>query len=76
MSSARKHSLKKRLLADSNLCGLYGLSIEFYEDMTLDHIIPKVNGGQNTISNFQLAHEKCNKEKGNGCVPWVEYKDR
>lgn len=29
----------------------------------LDHIIPKDQGGANTIENLQLTHPKCNRRK-------------
>lgn len=32
---------------------------------TFDHIIPRSKGGQDEADNFQLAHARCNKLKGN-----------
>jgi len=36
------------------------------EDPTLDHIKPKSKGGRYfSMKNLQLAHKKCNLERGN-----------
>lgn len=32
---------------------------------TIDHIIPLSKGGKDHISNLQLAHQRCNVDKGN-----------
>lgn len=32
--------------------------------MTIDHIIPKAKGGNNSITNMQLMCRKCNMKKG------------
>ncbi len=33
------------------------------KQITIDHYIPKSKGGPEDISNFRLAHEKCNSLK-------------
>lgn len=35
-----------------------------WDRLSLDHLIPKVYAGKNTIWNFGLAHNKCNSERG------------
>lgn len=30
-------------------------------DMTLEHLVPKSNGGRNTLANYALAHAHCNR---------------
>ena len=34
------------------------------ERPTFDHIVPRSAGGPDRIENFQLAHARCNKRKG------------
>jgi len=34
------------------------------EDMTIEHLIAKSNGGTNALHNLYLAHDWCNKEAG------------
>lgn len=58
--SARKHLLRK-----SNLCALCRKPIETMKDVTIDHIVPLSKGGHDGLTNLQLAHMKCNNEKGN-----------
>jgi 5-methylcytosine-specific restriction endonuclease McrA len=36
---------------------------------TLDHIVPRSKGGRNAIANLRLAHEECNRKRGDGPVP-------
>lgn len=45
-------------------CGICGNEIERMEDVTLDHIMPRYKGGGDEITNLQLAHEDCNRAKG------------
>lgn len=45
-------------------CGICGQRIEKAEELTVDHIIPKISGGSNRVRNFQPAHFSCNQEKG------------
>jgi len=35
-----------------------------YEDLTLDHIVPRSQGGTNHINNFWLMCQECNRSKG------------
>lgn len=39
---------------------------------TLDHIIPVSRGGTHTQDNVQLAHRRCNSQKGNRVAPASE----
>ena len=54
---ARYFALVERDGPACDLCGS-GTPLEF------DHIIPKSRDGTNEIDNFCLAHEYCNKQKG------------
>ena len=35
------------------------------KDATIDHIVPLSKGGSDDITNMQIAHSACNREKGN-----------
>lgn len=38
------------------------------DGVTIDHRVPKSRGGTDHISNLQLAHRRCNAERGD--APW------
>lgn len=57
--------IKKEMYVKSNICGLCGKPIKTFKEATLDHIIPLSKGGLDERNNWQLAHEFCNKLKGN-----------
>jgi 5-methylcytosine-specific restriction endonuclease McrA len=44
-------------------CGICGKPI-LASVATIDHIIPRSEGGPDVLGNFQLAHEECNFQKG------------
>lgn len=48
---------------DGNLCSLCGKEMSVH-DMTLEHVIPLIKGGEHTHSNIRLAHRVCNSKKG------------
>lgn len=61
---AENRSYVRRLLRKTNLCGICGEPILRMNDATLDHIIPLAKGGVHAPSNMQLAHDRCNSDKG------------
>jgi RNA-directed DNA polymerase len=52
--------LLKRQAGRCNLCGLY---FRPEDQLEVDHIIPKAQGGQNTYNNWQLLHTHCHHTK-------------
>lgn len=61
---------RKRILATENMCGICGHPVDFSLKVphpmsaTIDHIIPVAkNGHPSDISNLQLAHWTCNRQK-------------
>jgi 5-methylcytosine-specific restriction endonuclease McrA len=48
---------------DSGICGICKKPVNL-EDMTIDHIIPLVKGGEHSYKNVQIAHLSCNSSKG------------
>ena len=44
---------------DEGRCGICGKRVPFNQ-MTLDHIVPRSKGGKNTRENLRLAHMMCN----------------
>lgn len=41
------------------------MMVNEFNSMTIDHIIPKSNGGSNSADNYQILCFKCNHKKGN-----------
>ena len=61
---------KKKILRTQKVCGICGKPVDFsYKNPhplapTVDHIIPVSKGGHpSDISNLQLAHRCCNRQK-------------
>jgi len=50
------------------ICG--GISIKA-ERMTVEHVIPKKNGGKSLIENLTLAHKVCNESAANHNRTWA-----
>lgn len=65
MSCRPKTRRRKRIRAAlPQVCGRCGAT----EALTLDHIIPRVYGGTNDRSNFQLLCQPCHQLKSRGEV--------
>ena len=61
---------KKKIFATQNICGICGMPVDFsYKyphplSACIDHIIPIAKGGHpSDLSNLQLAHWTCNRQK-------------
>lgn len=59
-NSMRDALMNALIERDGNKCKICGT----IENMTIDHIVPVVKGGQNVISNLQLLCRSCNSRKG------------
>lgn len=59
---------------DGRICHLCGHSISSRAKkgsplrITLDHVIPKSQGGPDILENLKLAHRVCNERRGNMSV--------
>ena len=60
-----RHKLLER---DGDECWFCGEPMG--RDCTIEHLIPRSDGGRNTMANYALAHEKCNQAAAN--KPLVE----
>lgn len=43
--------------------------IETFEESSLDHILPRSEGGRTRLSNLQLMHQDCNRKRGTTPIP-------
>ena len=66
---------RKRIYATQTVCGICGKPVDFSLKYphplspTIDHIIPLAKGGHpSDISNLQLAHRCCNRQKSDKLV--------
>lgn len=68
-----RRTIKKRLAKEFGLkCN--GCGVEHYENLELDHIVPKSKGGQDTYGNYQLLCGNCNRIKGNRTMDFLRTK--
>ena len=66
-----KFTVKGSRFKRKRLVEIYGLNcaycfkkIESKKNFTLDHVIPKIDGGSNRLSNLVICCYKCNNKKG------------
>lgn len=52
---------------DGAKCAICDLSLG--DDVTLDHIVPRLHGGITHSSNLRLAHKACNEKRGDSGCP-------
>ena len=64
LSKSEKKEIKRQLWAQSRKCGICKRDLPGLKRSTLDHIKPLGKGGGDHIDNLQLAHWKCNNDKG------------
>lgn len=64
MSKNMKYAEVRRIVYDryDGKCAICGKPIS-YEEMTIDHIIPKSRGGERFFSNMQCTCDSCNLMK-------------
>lgn len=56
--------LRRKLLdRDGDECWFCGIAMG--DDCTIEHLVPKSDGGRNSLSNYALAHEACNRAAAN-----------
>lgn len=66
--------IRSLLARDGSLCSIccYPMKLHARTDdpdtVTIDHRVPKSRGGTNYIDNLQLAHKRCNADRGD--APW------
>ncbi|OQY09492.1 MAG: hypothetical protein B6I28_02925 [Fusobacteriia bacterium 4572_132] len=67
--------IKQEFLKDEErICYLCGKPIT-EEEISVDHIIPKANFGRDIISNYAIAHKRCNSIKGKNSIAEVIEKE-
>lgn len=76
---AQFESNRRRIIASQSVCAICGQPIDktlkYPDPMSpvVDHIIPVAKGGSpNDISNMQLAHAWCNRQKSDKLAPSIE----
>jgi 5-methylcytosine-specific restriction endonuclease McrA len=57
---------------DGATCYMCGRKLPF-EEITLEHVIPRSRGGETVESNLKVACEPCNNRKGNRLVEECEW---
>ncbi|HKA97833.1 MAG TPA: HNH endonuclease [Streptosporangiaceae bacterium] len=50
---------------DGGRCGLCGEPVA-YDEMHLDHVVPRIRGGTDSLANLRVTHGRCNNVRGNG----------
>lgn len=67
---------KKLIKRDGTLCFFCGMDM-VKKEITIEHLLPISDGGNNNIKNLCLACENCNKEVGNmAIVEKIYYREK
>lgn len=66
--------IRGRVLDDCRgICAHCGNKLDFYEDFTLEHVIPLSKGGSNAYENFVALCKDCNEAKADDIIQPIEY---
>ncbi len=69
MNSKQKGNKKNKLIREYGCCCWWCGRDLFREQLTLDHLKPKSQGGSNSLENLRLACFPCNHSRGNSLYP-------
>lgn len=59
--ASKTGNMRRKLLArDGDGCWFCGTAMG--DDCTIEHLVPKSKGGANSLSNYALAHQRCNAQ--------------
>lgn len=64
LDTNRRRRIYKVTMGICYLCGKFVP----YEEMTVDHVIPRSKGGSSSLKNLRPTHRKCNSDKGDKLV--------
>jgi 5-methylcytosine-specific restriction endonuclease McrA len=64
----------KIIARDDSTCYLCGVHLRV-SDVTLDHVIPLIRGGEHTMENLRVACARCNSKKGSRLLSEVSIDD-
>jgi len=64
-SNKRRWQRNQLVEKQDGLCAICNKKFHSMKDITFDHIIPISKGGDDEMTNFQLAHLSCNQTKAN-----------
>lgn len=68
--------VKKTLFHKGYICNYCKNEILNIEDAEVDHVVPFSLGGNTDISNAQLLHRHCNREKNNSIdIPGQDFEE-
>lgn len=59
--------------ASGGVCAHCGAKLDFYDNFTVEHVIPLAKGGKNDPENYVALCETCNKQKADDIIPPAEY---
>ncbi|MFJ2144164.1 HNH endonuclease [Glutamicibacter sp. NPDC087831] len=60
-TTAQAKRLRPMVIAQWGMhCHLCGKSIAGLEDYSIDHVVPRAQGGSNELSNLRSSHRACN----------------
>lgn len=54
----------ERVLAEETLCWMDGLPARDDDPLTVDHLVPRSQGGTHERGNLRAAHRSCNSRRG------------
>ena len=78
-AQTKRWILKHLIIKHGGCCALCGLAVVMTPNhprqATVDHVIPRSHGGQDLLSNLQLACYECNQIKGNS-LPLIRLSGR
>jgi hypothetical protein len=63
-SRRKKLQVDVRTLLDRDGDSCFYCQFPLVDDITVEHLVPLLNGGSNQLSNMVLAHKQCNNKAG------------
>ncbi|MBW4678665.1 MAG: HNH endonuclease [Microcoleus vaginatus WJT46-NPBG5] len=69
MSSKQRKSKKRQLIKKFGSCCWWCRKSLREAELTLDHLLPKSEGGSNSLENLRLACFRCNNSRGKSLYP-------